>query len=51
MTTLTETTICIVAIIAVGAPPVLWYVDRFLDATRSHIVEISKTSEDNDKNE
>jgi len=46
MSELSELTLCIIAIIAIGAPPFLWYVDRFLDATRSHIVEIVKTKDE-----
>ncbi len=43
MEELFEITVCLVAVIGISAPPFMWYVDRWLDATRAHIVEISKT--------
>lgn len=45
MSELTELTLCVVAVISIAAPPFCWYVDRFLDATRAHVVDISKTAE------
>jgi len=35
----------IILIIIFGGPPAMWYVDRWLDATRAHVVDISKTAE------
>jgi len=46
MSEMTELTLCLVAVLAVGGPLWLVFVDRCLDAMRSHVVEIVKTKDE-----